>query len=143
MKKAAFSVAAALLLAALATSCNKAAEAIDEPSSEIITVRFNARDAANGLAILEDPSKERYRNVAHFFCYQDGRMVLFTSLQLDTTFFEPLTLSVKTWSITPYAGPQQHYNGHLIVRAEIADTTIARDNFDFTFRLCVLLPRLE
>jgi hypothetical protein len=140
MKKATFSAAAALLAAALAAFCAKQPESAAEPTSEIITVRYIYRDFANSPSILEDPTKERYRSVAHFFCYQDGRMVMFSPLRLDTAYFEPLTLTVRCWSIAPYTGPQEHYADHMVIRAEMADPTITRDDFDFTFRLRVLLP---
>ncbi len=67
-------------------------------------------------------------------------MVMFSPLRLDTAYFEPLTLAVRCWSIVPYTGPQEHYSGHMVIRAEMADPTITRDDFDFTFKLRVLLP---
>ena len=133
MKKA--TLAAILLAAIPLLHCAK--EPIPPAKSGSFTTHFKYGQL---LTVLEDPDaqSETYRDAARFYCFTESnhQLTLFSSLDLDTTFFEPLSMAsqVLRWSIALYQGPEKHYQGDLVLKAWFPDT-ITRANFDFTFRL--------
>lgn len=133
MKKA--TLAAILLAAIPLLHCTK--EPISPAKSGPFTLHFKY---GQPITVLEDPDgqSETYRDVARFYCFteNDHQLTLFSSLDLDTTYFEPVTMTdqVLRWTITPYQGPEAHYQGDLVLQAWFPDT-VTRAHFDFTFRL--------
>lgn len=134
MKKAATLVAISLVPIFLSL-CSKEKPSFDP--ALYITYHFRYGSL---ISVLEDPDgqNDTYRDAARFYCFTDSdhRMSIYTSLHLDTAYFEPLSMAeqVLRWSITPYRGPQAHYWGEQTIHTWFPDS-ITRANFDFTFRL--------
>ena len=134
MKKAA-TLTVTTLAAIFLSLCSK-----EEPPSKptrFITYHFRYGDL---ISVLEDPAgqDDTYRDAARFYCFTDSdhRMTIYTSLNIDAAYFEPLSMAdqVLRWSITPYQGPQAHYQSDQVIQVWFLDT-ITRANFDFTFQL--------
>lgn len=126
---------AAFLAANLTLSCRPGPI---EPLCEILTIHYSYCSLPQALTIVEDPARDRYPNFAHFYCYQPGRMVLYSPWRLDSAYFEPLNLPVAGWSIQPYTGPQTFYRDHWILDVRFHLPAPEREDFDFLFRIRVL-----